>query len=1179
MEGPNSNSENSQSVFQGISNWFTEILTAGGTIASILALLFPNLGATGKTIAICLAIILGAYSIFSWLKKRPNNVTIQTPSTMNSPAGAILRDLLPLEEGDPIIGRNSDVQTIYTLVKSTAFRYGVVWGQSGCGKTSLLRAGLVPLLKGNNYSVIYFSKPTADPADNISGALKDELEAARSEKKSIIIVVDQFEEFFLTNRTNDSIEPFRAWFERIVNDTSSPVKFLFGIREDFFARLQKISGKGINLTSQQLSVEIENFHINQAREIISASIQADKTDFEPALTNKMLQDLEFDGFIRPAELQLVATYLKRKKVSKLNEYDSEGGAQGILSSYIKNEINRSVNHLIARLVLKAMCNIEAQTKSPLDQTIESLEQIIADFKLKTDVDNEQLRQILSQFIASRIIVETESGKYNLVHDYFALLVIAATEGLETPTEKAERIFKRYIAQFKDDNKVRISYRNVKFIRSNANKELLQSLNGRQLLRKSTITAFLPVFFMVAVLLFPILICYLFLANSYYISTQKSNYPGGSPNIVVRSGHPYLKFMPGFDNITVETGYHMNNLSPDSSGATDAFPREAISGFIESKKNGCSEWIGYITKQMNLDQRAIAYRLLNLPDSAKNNFVKELEVNPSPQTSFSFAAISKGDSIKSHEDVVKFIQKSLNSPLVSKKNKVALYLTLAELGKEGYNTKSLLSIQYLLEYIHKSMDPKNDRFGREVRLPTLALASAAQAYPEIVTPNLVDSLISYCADKKLNAFSQVDVLELLDVFGHVNTTYSEKIVSWLIKFYAQRSSTDGSGWPNYDAAKAACDIARDYPAAVSKGSISILESLLSIRRDAKFNIASIVIPLSILAQANPQALNPKTAAGLLIVFHDKTAKKVDRAACSIALTRLAIANKSWMSQDAINETLDILKGDSTEVSSLKIYAASALADLYEVNPTALGNISEVIENVIHLSADKEALSGITWENRSMFEILSVLGIGKISPVSPTAVNMEVENITKPIYTGDEIDRLNSLLTLAKFAPTLVLAKRKVWFSLNLKNGSDDSMDHDIAFWIDARANYEIFKKTDPTTLFDKLTSLLNSSKNEDNRLIGSYGLFLYCVDRPDSTSKVIHFLKPNMYSPRPEYRIVSLKTLEMLSFLKNIKEVQDDKRLYARNKSKLSQINFYSEPHISFAIRICLEEIERYKKAM
>jgi Fe2+ or Zn2+ uptake regulation protein len=69
---------------------------------------------------------------------------------------------------------------------------------------------------------------------------------------------------------------------------------------------------------------------------------------------------------------------------------------------------------MARLLLKLMCNEEAQTKSPTDWSADELLRELNGHGVPSD--SETVLRVLDHFVAARIIVSTESAKYNLVHD-------------------------------------------------------------------------------------------------------------------------------------------------------------------------------------------------------------------------------------------------------------------------------------------------------------------------------------------------------------------------------------------------------------------------------------------------------------------------------------------------------------------------------------------------------------------------------------------------------------------------------------------------------------------------------------------------------------------------------------------------------------------------------------------
>ena len=153
-----------------------------------------------------------------------------------------------------------------------------------------------------------------------------------------------------------------------------------------------------------------------------------------------------------AKLPVVGTRLKRKNIVTLNKYEALGGARGILSSYINEEIKQSANEQAAKLILRLMCAEAVETKSPTDLSTEDILQGIggATSEHKTvhgSFAQNEIQKILDQFVNARVLIRTDEDKYNLAHDYLAPYVRTATEGTETNTERANRLLKRYVAEY------------------------------------------------------------------------------------------------------------------------------------------------------------------------------------------------------------------------------------------------------------------------------------------------------------------------------------------------------------------------------------------------------------------------------------------------------------------------------------------------------------------------------------------------------------------------------------------------------------------------------------------------------------------------------------------------------------------------------------------------------------
>jgi hypothetical protein len=177
--------------------------------------------------------------------------------------------LLAFQEEDAAIffGRSDEIiQGIELLNRVNHLgdpRLVIVLGASGTGKSSLVRAGLVPRLRrdAERWIVVEPFRPRADPArelatvlshagwtdiaeamlrrtdpDALADALVTLQQRAGSPNAKVLLVIDQFEELLGTD-----VPPFLAQLRRIVEHTSAPAVVLSTLRSDFLDRFQSSS--------------------------------------------------------------------------------------------------------------------------------------------------------------------------------------------------------------------------------------------------------------------------------------------------------------------------------------------------------------------------------------------------------------------------------------------------------------------------------------------------------------------------------------------------------------------------------------------------------------------------------------------------------------------------------------------------------------------------------------------------------------------------------------------------------------------------------------------------------------------------------------------------------------------------------------------------------------------------
>ena len=163
--------------------------------------------------------------------------------------GLAFRGLLPFQETDRhrFFGRDTDRLALLERITLRDFRFGILYGDSGCGKTSLIQAGLLPGLRDQGYLTVYcrsYNEPlTALVEDcrrrNLSEARQQEsatdylCRTASELGAGLVIVCDQFEEFFLRGRFAPERDRFLSFVSSCVADKHLPIKLLFSLRSDF----------------------------------------------------------------------------------------------------------------------------------------------------------------------------------------------------------------------------------------------------------------------------------------------------------------------------------------------------------------------------------------------------------------------------------------------------------------------------------------------------------------------------------------------------------------------------------------------------------------------------------------------------------------------------------------------------------------------------------------------------------------------------------------------------------------------------------------------------------------------------------------------------------------------------------------------------------------------------------
>jgi WD40 repeat protein len=231
----------------------------------------------------------------------------------DAPTAELLRGcpyvgLIPFTESESayFFGRERDIEII--VANLTAARLTLLYAASGVGKSSVLRAGVVPRLRalaeedtedlgipGN--AVAYVSEWSGRPDEVITAALcaatartpgASELPAElvasasfdvdwlrqlleRSGVSGVHLILDQFEEYFLYHPTDDGSESLATRLGDIMRARDLPVQVLVSVREDALACLDRFKGRVPRLFDNYL--RLSNLGVEAARTAVEGPLK------------------------------------------------------------------------------------------------------------------------------------------------------------------------------------------------------------------------------------------------------------------------------------------------------------------------------------------------------------------------------------------------------------------------------------------------------------------------------------------------------------------------------------------------------------------------------------------------------------------------------------------------------------------------------------------------------------------------------------------------------------------------------------------------------------------------------------------------------------------------------------------------------------------------------------------
>ncbi len=336
-------------------------------------------------------------------------------------------------DADRFFGRDAEISALVNMIREQPL-VGIA-GASGAGKSSIVRAGVVPALKrsGEKWvarfirpgrtpllalaeaivppaqgekaaervdAVAFLAKTIASEPGKAGALLRSE---ARIQGYSLLLFVDQFEELFTQGISTEERTAFTACLSSIADDASSPTRVVLSLRADFLDRVSE-DRRFLSELSQGLFFLTAPGR-DSMRDAILEPARLAGFKFENAeIVEDMLDHLASTQGALPL-LQFAASKLwdardKKNKLLTESGYDEMGGIAGALATHadsVVRDLPAEEQKEVRALFLRLVSSERTRALVPMDDLLEQASSRAA------------LEELINRLVQARLLVVQTSG--------------------------------------------------------------------------------------------------------------------------------------------------------------------------------------------------------------------------------------------------------------------------------------------------------------------------------------------------------------------------------------------------------------------------------------------------------------------------------------------------------------------------------------------------------------------------------------------------------------------------------------------------------------------------------------------------------------------------------------------------------------------------------------------------
>jgi HEAT repeat protein len=491
-------------------------------------------------------------------------------SSSGNPALGPFRGLTSYDESSAVLffGRAEETKSLFQLITKDAARVTALCGEPGVGKTSLIRAGLFPMLAKHDVSGVYvgsyanldqelwqaLGRVRGEPPTPGDSAADYLVSVARTSPAGTLLVLDHLEDL-LGDHPDDiataALDTLATLLKAAIAGAGSRLRILLCVDASLFHRLERIHE--IVGISPAPGGWMELARLTQApvAEILEQTALNTGTFFEAGLADLMAADLCRTGPCLPSDLQIVAAAAVEQRLTTLRRYERAGGATTILHGFLHRAVVDAGEQAATRLLL-ACAGRQRVT----------IGMLAASTKLPEPVVEKAVTVLVARGILRKSAIQGDD-RFSLAH---ACLVPRIREHAAIATaqiQESRRILRRRML-----TETALTLLEIRNVRAHMVGELTpdESSTLRRSIHRAVLRTGLAL-----VVVFAVLLGVVFeLRTSYTLAFEPAK-DSPSSRVVVRRGRSSLSFLnflparPHFGAILADTGFASTGVASELSG--------------------------------------------------------------------------------------------------------------------------------------------------------------------------------------------------------------------------------------------------------------------------------------------------------------------------------------------------------------------------------------------------------------------------------------------------------------------------------------------------------------------------------------------------------------------------------------------------------------------------------------